>query len=226
MSEVKMTTWESFLAEQKQQPYFKSILEQLNNAYAQGQTVYPEKSDIYNAFTFTPYENVKVVIIGQDPYHGAGQAHGLCFSVKKGVAVPPSLKNIYKELHSDIGFVIPSHGNLESWANQGVLLLNATLTVQAGQPQSHAKFGWQTFTDNVIKLLNDHPEPIVYLLWGASAQRKGQLIDRDKHHVLQSVHPSPLSAHRGFLGCKHFSQTNEILQSIGREPIVWDISQK
>ncbi|MDF1796198.1 MAG: uracil-DNA glycosylase [Coxiellaceae bacterium] len=218
-----MVTWDSVLHEEKQQPYYQSTLEQLNQAYTQGKTVYPAKDDIFNAFELTPYQNVKMVIIGQDPYHGPDQAHGLSFSVKHGVAVPPSLKNIYKELHTDTGFVIPSHGNLETWAKQGVLLLNATLTVEAGKPQSHAKFGWQTFTDNVIKLLNDYPEPLVFLLWGASAQRKGQVIDTDRHHVLKSVHPSPLSAYRGFLGCKHFSKTNEILRSLGREPIEWQV---
>ncbi|MDF1759188.1 MAG: uracil-DNA glycosylase [Coxiellaceae bacterium] len=218
-------TWESVLAEQKQQPYYKQILEHLDQAYAQGKTVYPASADIYSAFKLTPYDNVKVVIIGQDPYHGPNQAHGLCFSVKHGMAVPPSLKNIYKELYTDTGFVIPSHGNLEDWAKQGVLLLNATLTVEAGHPQSHAKFGWQTFTDNVIKLLNDYPEPLVFLLWGASAQRKGQVIDSNRHHVLQSAHPSPLSAHRGFLGCKHFSKTNEILESLGKQPINWQLTE-
>ncbi|MDF1655853.1 MAG: uracil-DNA glycosylase [Coxiellaceae bacterium] len=224
MTKTAAATWDSVLTEQKQQPYFKAILDQLDQAYDEGKTVYPDQADIFNAFNLTPYEDIKVVIIGQDPYHGPHQAHGLCFSVKKGVAVPPSLKNIYKELHADTGFIIPSHGNLEDWAKQGVLLLNSTLTVEAGKPQSHAKFGWQTFTDNVIKLLNDHPEPLVFLLWGASAQRKGQVIDTSRHHVLQSVHPSPLSAHRGFLGCKHFSKTNEILRSIGHEPINWQLS--
>ncbi len=225
MMETAMATWESVLAEQKQQPYYKLIHEHLNHAYAQGKTVYPAKTDIFNAFKLTPYENVKVVIIGQDPYHGPDQAHGLCFSVNKGVAVPPSLKNIYKELLADTQCIITSQGNLEEWAKQGVLLLNATLTVEAGQPQSHAKFGWQTFTDNVIKLLNDYPEPLVFLLWGASAQRKGQVIDSNRHHVLQSAHPSPLSAHRGFLGCKHFSKTNDILKSLGREPINWQLTE-
>lgn len=221
--ETTVITWEDILAEEKQQPYFQRILEQLNATYSQGKTIYPPKSDIFNAFKLTPYDKLKVVIIGQDPYHGPNQAHGLCFSVQKGVKTPPSLQNIYKELNQDLGCSIPDHGNLTSWAQQGVLLLNATLTVEAGLAGSHAKFGWQTFTDHVIELLNDYPEPLVYLLWGSHAQKKGQVIDTNKHHILKCVHPSPLSAHRGFLGCKHFSKTNELLKQSNRTLIDWQI---
>lgn len=220
---VAVQCWEDILTEEKQKPYFQNILNQLNDAYQAGKTIYPDKQDIFNAFKYTGFEDTKVVIIGQDPYHGPNQAHGLCFSVQKGVDTPPSLQNIYKELHVDTGFTIPDHGNLTHWAQQGVLLLNATLTVEAGAAGSHAKLGWQTFTDRVIELLNDHPGPLVYLLWGSHAQKKGQLIDRNKHHVLQCPHPSPLSAHRGFFGCKHFSRTNQLLKSAGREPIDWQV---
>lgn len=224
MMETAVITWEDILAEEKQKPYFKAILDQLNQAYAQGKTIYPAKKDIFNAFTLTSYNNLKVVIIGQDPYHGPNQAHGLCFSVQQGVPTPPSLQNIYKELKQDLDFTIPDHGNLSYWAEQGVLLLNATLTVEAGLAGSHAKFGWQTFTDRVIELLNQYPEPLVYLLWGSHAQKKGQIIDTKKHHILTCAHPSPLSAHRGFMGCKHFSKANELLKKSQRTPIDWQIN--
>ena len=214
-------TWATFLNAEKEKDYFKKILHFVKAARAVKKHIYPPQNEIFNALKFTPYENVKVVILGQDPYHGHNQAHGMCFSVKKGVSIPPSLQNIYKELHDDIGFQIPNHGNLEKWAQQGVLLLNTVLTVEAGKPQSHAHLGWQQFTDKVITSLNEHPHGIVYLLWGSSAQSKTKLIDTLKHKVLCAPHPSPLSAHRGFLGCKHFSKCNQLLIEMDREPIDW-----
>lgn len=214
-------TWQTALAEEKQKPYFKAILQHLKDENQAGKVIYPPQPDIFNALQLTPFEAVKVVIIGQDPYHGPNQAHGLCFSVKADVRPPPSLKNIYKELKSDLNIDPPSHGNLEAWATQGVLLLNTTLTVEAHKPQSHAKIGWQTFTDTVISKLNEHPETIVYLLWGAYAQSKQRLINTNKHVILTAPHPSPLSAHRGFLGCRHFSKANAALEKAGRTPISW-----
>ena len=216
-------TWTDLLADEKEKPYIKAIMDFLKKESAKGAIIYPPKDTIFNALKFTPFDHVKVVIIGQDPYHGPNQAHGLCFSVKHGVRPPPSLLNIYKELHDDIGFTAPKHGNLEPWTAQGVLLLNATLTVQAHNPQSHSKIGWQTFTDKVIEVLNQHAEPIVYLLWGAYAQSKEALIDTKKHLVLTAAHPSPLSAHRGFLGCRHFSKANEWLVSQSRTPVDWTL---
>ena len=216
-------TWTDLLASEKEKPYFKAIMDFLKQESAKGAVIYPPKSDMFNALKLTPFEDVKIVIIGQDPYHGPNQAHGLCFSVKRGVSPPPSLINIYKELHNDIGFKIPSHGNLEKWTHEGVLLLNATLTVQAHNPQSHAKIGWQIFTDKIIEALNQHPKGIVYLLWGAYAQSKEALIDTSKHRVLKAAHPSPLSAYRGFLGCHHFSKANELLISLGRTPVDWTL---
>jgi len=216
-------TWATFLKQEKEQPYFKKILAHVKEQRAAKKRIYPPQNEIFSALKATPYSDVKVVIIGQDPYHGPNQAHGMCFSVKHGIATPPSLQNIYKELHQDIHFVIPQHGNLEKWAKQGVLLLNTTLTVEAGKPQSHARLGWQQFTDKVITSLNEHPQPIVYLLWGASAQAKSALIDTQKHTVLCAPHPSPLSAHRGFFGCKHFSKCNQILEQTGRGAIDWSL---
>lgn len=187
-------------------------------------TIYPPSSLIFNALNTTPLHQVKVVILGQDPYHGAHQAHGLSFSVQRGVAIPPSLRNIFHELHSDLGIDIPKHGNLTHWAEQGVLLLNAVLTVEAGQPTSHQKRGWEDFTDHVIDVLNQQREHIVFILWGAYAQRKGQRIDPNKHLVLKAAHPSPLAANRGgFFGCKAFSKTNNYLKQHGIEPINWQL---
>lgn len=220
-----MTTldWKSLLSDEKTKPYFIKIMDFLTKERAAGKIIYPAQQNIFNALKHTPFEKVKIVIIGQDPYHGPNQAHGLSFSVKKGVDIPPSLRNIFKELHADIGFKIPNHGCLEEWADRGVLLLNAVLTVEANKPQSHAHIGWQIFTDTVIQKLNLHPQSIVYLLWGSHAQLKESLIDTKKHKILKAPHPSPLSASRGFLGCKHFSKANEILKAAGREPIDWQL---
>jgi uracil-DNA glycosylase len=223
MDTLQEKTWQTVLAGEKQQPYFQKIMDFVKSERAKGKTIYPQQSDIFNALKYTPFEDVKVVIIGQDPYHGPGQAHGLCFSVLPGIKPPPSLQNIFKELHSDIGFKIPNHGTLIKWAEQGVLLLNAVLTVEAGKPQSHANIGWETFTDKIIRTLNDEKEGVIFLLWGSPAQRKGSHIDTKRHHVLKAAHPSPLSAHRGFLGCKHFSKTNDLLGKMGKKTINWQI---
>ncbi|WP_431891989.1 uracil-DNA glycosylase [Pectobacterium colocasium] len=215
-------TWHDVLAQEKQQPYFINTLEFVGKERAAGKIIYPPQKDVFNAFRFTELHQVKVVILGQDPYHGPNQAHGLSFSVRPGVPAPPSLANIYKELASDIpGFEIPRHGFLQSWAEQGVLLLNTVLTVEAGQAHSHANLGWETFTDRVIAALNEQREGLVFLLWGSHAQKKGNIIDQRRHHILKSPHPSPLSAHRGFMGCKHFSQANQLLEQQGLPPIDW-----
>ncbi|WP_373741666.1 uracil-DNA glycosylase [Neisseria sp.] len=219
-----MQTWHDALGAEKEQPYFRSILESVKRERLAGQTVYPPASDVFNAFKSTEFDRVKVVILGQDPYHGAGQAHGLAFSVRPGIAVPPSLVNIYKELADDIaGFRIPQHGCLQHWAEQGVLLLNTVLTVRAGQAHSHAPLGWEQFTDRVIDQLNRHRSHIVFLLWGSHAQRKGAFIDRSRHLVLSAPHPSPLSAYRGFFGCRHFSQANTYLEANGSTPVDWQV---
>jgi len=219
---VNALTWHDVLAEEKEKPYFIEMLSMVAKERAAGKTVYPPQKDVFNAFRLTELGDVKVVILGQDPYHGPNQAHGLAFSVLPGVAVPPSLVNMYKELVTDIpGFQRPNHGFLESWARQGVLLLNTVLTVEAGKAHSHARFGWETFTDRVIAVINEHRENVVFLLWGSHAQKKGSIIDRQRHHVLQAPHPSPLSAHRGFFGCGHFSKTNEWLEQHGEQPIDW-----
>ncbi|MEH0834370.1 uracil-DNA glycosylase [Pectobacterium cacticida] len=215
-------TWHDVLAQEKLQPYFINTLEFIKKERAAGKIIYPPQKDVFNAFRFTELHQVKVVILGQDPYHGPNQAHGLSFSVRPGVPAPPSLVNIYKELASDIpGFEIPRHGFLQSWAEQGVLLLNTVLTVEAGRAHSHANLGWETFTDRVIAALNEQREGLVFLLWGSHAQKKGSIIDQRRHHVLKSPHPSPLSAHRGFFGCKHFSQANQFLEQQGLSPIDW-----
>ena len=189
-----------------------------------GETIYPPSAEVFSALASTAFDQVKVVILGQDPYHGPGQAHGLAFSVKPQVDIPPSLRNIYLELANDIaGFAIPRHGYLQKWAEQGVLLLNTVLTVQAGQAHSHANWGWETFTDRVVAQLNTHRRGLVFMLWGSHAQKKGAMIDRQRHLVLQAPHPSPLSAHRGFLGCRHFSQANAYLEGQGVAPIDWQV---
>ncbi|MGL5757306.1 uracil-DNA glycosylase [Plesiomonas sp.] len=215
-------TWSSVIGAEKQQPYFMNMMQRVAAERAAGKEIYPPEKEVFSAFRYTPFDQVKVVILGQDPYHGPNQAHGLCFSVQQGIAPPPSLLNMYKELKADIfGFEIPNHGCLHSWTTQGVLLLNTVLTVERSKAHSHAKFGWERFTDAVIAAINTHREGVIFLLWGAHAQKKGLMIDRQRHHVLTAPHPSPLSAHRGFLGCKHFSQTNQILQKKGLAPINW-----
>jgi uracil-DNA glycosylase len=214
-------SWKDLLKEEFASPYFqqlKSFLIEEKKKF----TVYPPGKFIFAAFNHTPVEKVKVVIIGQDPYHGHGQAHGLCFSVPKGIQIPPSLANIYKELKNDLEIPIPSHGNLEKWASQGVLLLNATLTVRANQAASHQNKGWERFTDAVIRILSERKSGLVFLLWGNYAISKQTIIDTTRHHVLLAPHPSPLSASRGFFGCKHFSRANELLQAQGLEPIDWN----
>ncbi|MCK8831979.1 uracil-DNA glycosylase [Haemophilus influenzae] len=217
-----MKNWTDVIGTEKAQPYFQHALQQVHLARASGKTIYPPQEDVFNAFKYTAFEDVKVVILGQDPYHGANQAHGLAFSVKPEVAIPPSLLNIYKELTQDIsGFQMPSNGYLVKWAEQGVLLLNTVLTVERGMAHSHANLGWERFTDKVIAVLNEHREKLVFLLWGSHAQKKGQIIDRTRHLVLTAPHPSPLSAHRGFFGCRHFSKTNSYLESNGMKPIDW-----
>lgn len=219
-----MHTWQDALGSEKQQPYFQEILERVRAERLAGQTVYPPASDVFNAFKATDFHQVKVVVLGQDPYHGAGQAHGLAFSVRPDIPIPPSLVNIYKELATDIeGFQIPNHGYLQHWAEQGVLLLNTVLTVRAGQAHSHAPLGWERFTDHVIAQLNEHREHLVFLLWGSHAQKKGAFIDRSRHLVLTAPHPSPLSAYRGFFGCRHFSQANAYLQAHGLDGIDWQV---
>ncbi|ENM5737081.1 uracil-DNA glycosylase [Vibrio mimicus] len=215
-------TWHDVIGNEKQQDYFQQTMQFVESQRQAGKVIYPPAKDVFNAFRFTEFGDIKVVILGQDPYHGPNQAHGLCFSVLPGVKTPPSLVNIYKELAQDIpGFQIPQHGYLQSWAQQGVLLLNTVLTVEQGMAHSHANTGWETFTDRVIDALNQHRTGLVFLLWGSHAQKKGRMIDRQRHHVLMAPHPSPLSAHRGFLGCQHFSKTNQVLQEQGLAPIDW-----
>jgi len=214
------SSWKSHLSAEFEKPYFLQLIEFVKSEYQQN-TVYPPGKEIFRAFDRCDVEQVKVVIIGQDPYHGPGQANGLCFSVSDGVRVPPSLVNIFKEIHADLSIPMPASGDLERWAEQGVLLLNATLTVRASTPGSHQNKGWETFTDAVIKTISDQKESLVFLLWGAYAQKKGEVIDRNKHLVLMSAHPSPFSADRGFFGCKHFSKANAYLKSKGLEEIDW-----
>jgi len=214
------STWKALLSEEFEKPYFQQLTAFVKNEY-KTQTIYPRGADIFKAFDTCDFSDVKVVIIGQDPYHGPGQANGLCFSVSEGVRCPPSLVNIFKEIRTDLGKPVPVSGDLGRWARQGVLLLNATLTVRGNAPGSHQNRGWETFTDAVIKKISDEKEGIVFLLWGAYAQKKGEIIDRSKHLVLMSAHPSPFSADRGFFGCKHFSKANAYLKSKGKEEIDW-----
>ena len=216
-------SWKKRLQDEFNQPYFKNIVLHIKTEKEQGKIIYPPGSLIFNAFNSTPFEKVKIVILGQDPYHGPKQAHGLSFSVQNGVAPPPSLVNIFKELKADIGIEIPKHGNLSYWAQQGVFLLNASLTVRAGEPMSHARIGWADFTNAVIKKISLEKEHVVFMLWGKFAQEKRTLIDNSKHLILRSVHPSPLSAHAGFFGCRHFSMANEWLAKHGIEPIDWKL---
>jgi uracil-DNA glycosylase len=213
--------WLAELGDEFDQPYMRQLKTFLKTEKQAGKVIYPPSGEMFNAFNSTPFAQVKVVILGQDPYHGPGQAHGLSFSVPSGVRIPPSLQNIFKEIERDLGIPRPNHGNLQAWAEQGVLLLNATLSVEQANAGSHQKRGWEQFTDHAIEALNRDREGLVFLLWGSYAQKKGRLIDTNKHLVLKSVHPSPLSAHRGFLGCGHFSQVNEYLQAKGQAPIDW-----
>lgn len=218
-------SWKEVLKEEFSKPYFIQIATFLKAEKATGKTIYPPGSLIFNAFEQTPFDKVSVVILGQDPYHGAGQAHGLSFSVQPGIKPPPSLVNIFKEIKADIGIDMPAnYGDLSSWARQGVLLLNAALTVRAGEPFSHAKYGWAEFTDAVIQRISEQKENVIFLLWGKFAQDKKVLIDETKHHVLQAAHPSPFSADKGFFGCKHFSKTNQLLMQLGKAPIDWKLT--
>lgn len=215
--------WAPLLEREFKESYYLRLRQILKEEY-QNKVIYPDRHDIFNALHFTSFEDTKVVIIGQDPYHGPGQAHGLSFSVKPGVSIPPSLKNIYKELHDDIGCEIPNHGSLTEWTKQGVLLLNAVLTVQAGKPNSHKGLGWEKFTDRIIEILNERKTPVVFILWGRFAQQKQQLITSPRHFIIKSPHPSPFSANSGFFGSKPFSRTNEFLRQTGEKEIDWTIS--
>jgi uracil-DNA glycosylase len=224
VNEVRLEEgWKQALYEEFQKPYINTLKQFLISEKQQGKVIYPSGDLIFNALNSTPINQVKVVILGQDPYHGPNQAHGLCFSVNKDVAIPPSLRNIYKELKQDLGCQIPQHGNLQKWSDQGVLLLNSVLTVTHGQAASHQKKGWEQFTDKIISILNERYSNIVYLLWGNYAHRKGVNIDSSNNLVLKSVHPSPLSAHRGFLGCQHFSKCNKYLILHDKQAIDWQI---
>jgi len=214
--------WQDALRPEYAKPYYKDLYLKVRNAY-RTEKVFPPADDIFNAFHYTPLSRVKVVILGQDPYHGDGQAHGLCFSVKKGVEIPPSLQNIYQELHDDLGCRIPDHGYLKKWADQGVLMLNTVLTVRAHAANSHRGIGWEQFTDAAIRVLNEQNRPVVFLLWGSPARAKKVMLNNPNHLILEAPHPSPLSAYRGFFGCRHFSKCNQFLEAHGVEPIDWQI---
>ncbi|MDB6155944.1 MAG: uracil-DNA glycosylase [Chthoniobacteraceae bacterium] len=218
------TSWRPLLQAETDKDYWKTLQSFVRTEREQ-YTIFPPDKDVFAALHLTPYEEVRVLILGQDPYHGPRQAHGLCFSVQRGVSVPPSLVNIYKELRDDLGCSIPRHGNLEHWARQGVLLLNAVLTVRAGQANSHQGKGWEIFTDAVIRAVNDKPDPVVFVLWGAYARKKAQLIDRTRHIIIESAHPSPLSAHNGFFGSRPFSKINEALKKVGKPEIDWQLPE-
>lgn len=217
-------TWKHLLASELKAPYMQELQSFLLQEKKQNKIIYPKECDIFAALNFTPFDQVKVVILGQDPYHGANQAHGLCFSVKPGIKIPPSLVNIFKELKEDLGITPPTNGSLESWARQGVLLLNNVLTVEDGKAASHHLQGWEEFTNKIIELLNEQKKNLVFILWGAPAQKKAKGVDEKKHFVLKSPHPSPLSSYRGFFGSKPFSQTNAYLESKGISPINWDVT--
>ena len=214
--------WQEPLSSEFKKPYYKKLYETVKHEYAT-RRVFPEPDDIFNAFAFTPLSDVKVVILGQDPYHNYGQAHGLCFSVKPDVDIPPSLVNIYQELHDDLGCYIPNNGYLKKWSDQGVMLLNTVLTVRAHQANSHRDIGWEQFTDAAIRILDEQDRPMVYILWGRPAQMKKAMLHNPKHLILEAPHPSPLSASRGFFGCRHFSRANDFLKAHGTEPIDWQI---
>ena len=219
-------SWLKLLAAEFEQSYMQKLQTFLSSEEKAGKRIFPLGDERFDAFRHAPLDKIKVVILGQDPYHGEGQAHGLCFSVKSGVSIPPSLKNIYKELHAQFDLPTPSHGDLTAWANQGVLLLNSVLTVEAGQAASHQGRGWETFTDCVIEVINREREGVVFLLWGSYAQRKGSIVDSARHCVLKAPHPSPLSAYRGFFGCGHFSMANDYLQTKGIAPIDWRLPER
>ncbi|NBW41107.1 uracil-DNA glycosylase [bacterium] len=221
--EKQATTWREVLHGERQKRYFADLIAFVENERASGKAIYPSNADVFRALSLTEFEEVKIVILGQDPYHGPKQAHGLCFSVPDGIAFPPSLENLFKELKADIGMERPSSGCLKGWAQQGVLLLNSVLTVEAGQAGSHANRGWERFTDRIIAELNERRDGLVFLLWGAYAQKKGSMIDGDRHTVLAAPHPSPLSAHRGFFGCQHFSKANAALEQYGVAAIDWEV---
>lgn len=216
-------SWQKLLSEELKKPYMSELQSFLLHERQSGKLIYPAEESVFEALNLTPFDQVKVVILGQDPYHGEGQAHGLCFSVQKGVPPPPSLVNIFKELKTDVGVESPGHGCLERWADQGVLLLNNVLTVEAGKAGSHHQKGWEIFTDKIIELLNEHKQHLVFILWGSPAQKKAAKVDTTKHHVLKSVHPSPLSSYRGFFGSRPFSQTNDYLKSLGLTPVNWQL---
>lgn len=222
MREIFKNDWQKLLNSEMEKPYYTNLRELLIKEYNE-QKIYPKMEDIFNAFHYTSFKDVKVLLLGQDPYHGENQAHGLAFSVKDGVAIPPSLRNIYKELKSDLEIDVPKSGNLKRWTQEGVMLLNTTLTVRAGQPMSHSKIGWEIFTDRVIELLNEREQPVVFILWGAHARSKKSFITNDRHLIIESPHPSPFSAHRGFLGSRPFSRTNNFLKNIGEEEIDWNL---
>ena len=216
--------WAKALEGEFHKPYYKKLFETVGKEYATHQ-IFPAGDDIFNAFHFTPLDQVKVVILGQDPYHGDEQAHGLCFSVNRGEKIPPSLKNIYKELHDDLGLPVPAHGSLLDWAHQGVLMMNAVMSVEAGKSGSHRKKGWETFTDHAIRFVSDHARPSVFLLWGNWAKEKAALVDDRRHRIIMSAHPSPLSAYHGFFGSRPFSRTNAFLRELGREEIDWRVRE-
>jgi uracil-DNA glycosylase len=218
-------TWREAVGGELEQPYIADLQQFLLGEREDGKYIFPDEADWLRALELTPFDKVRVVILGQDPYHGAGQAHGLCFSVQPGVRTPPSLRNIYKELNSDLGIEPRQHGFLEHWSEQGVLLLNSVLTVEMGRAGSHAKRGWERFTDAIIHAVNAKDEPVVFMLWGAYAQKKAEFVDNSRHLVLTAAHPSPLSARTGFFGCRHFSKANAFLESLGREPIDWALPE-
>ena len=213
-------TWETFFKEEQGKEYYKKLMNEIDKAY-ENSVVFPAKDKIFYAFSLTPLENLKVVILGQDPYHGVGQAQGLAFSTPSNITNPPSMRNMLKEIEDDIGSSVCQNGDLSSWAENGVLLINAILTVEESKPKSHHKLGWEIFTDNLIKFISSNCKDVVFILWGSSAIKKEKIINKDKHHILSGVHPSPLSAYRGFFGCKHFSKTNKILKSLGKKEIIW-----
>lgn len=222
MKQILSNDWQDYLAEEFTKEYYQKLRKFLISEY-HTRTIYPDMYDIFNALHYTSYHDTKIVILGQDPYHGQGQAHGLSFSVRKGIAIPPSLLNIYKELHDDLGCYIPNNGYLKPWADQGVLLLNASLTVRAGVANSHRNIGWEIFTDKVIEILNAREKPVIFILWGANARSKKKYITNKQHYIIESPHPSPLSAYNGFFGSKPFSKANAILESLGEKPIDWQI---